>query len=109
MIKGYQTSHDVLGGGVKIAVRPGADKQRYATDWLNLLVVMMMMMMMMMMMQWGCVGCDNAGTRRYVVLHGGCLYLFNDELSSHPLHCSTSLFGFTTSVSHTAAAESHRN
>lgn len=35
-------------------------------------------------------------SRRYAVLHGGCLYLFKDEMSPHPLHSSTSLFGFTT-------------
>jgi len=32
------------------------------------------------------------------VLHNGCLYLFKDELSAHPLNTSTSLWGFTKSV-----------
>lgn len=35
-------------------------------------------------------------SRRYAVLQNACLYLFNDEMSAHPLRSSTSLFGYTT-------------
>jgi len=44
--------------------------------------------------------CNDAGSRRFAVLHNGCLYLFKDEMSAHPLQSSTSLFGFTTLVHH---------
>lgn len=33
---------------------------------------------------------------RYAVLQNACLYLFEDEMSEHPLASSTSLFGYTT-------------